>query len=54
MKLLLILLALSVFAGCSSTPKILMKNCEKLKSGFYECEAVERTSKIREFGGRSN
>lgn len=54
MKLLLILLAMTFLASCSSTPKILMKNCEKLKSGFYECEAVERTSRIRELNGRSN
>lgn len=54
MKLLFTLLALSFLASCSSTPKILMKNCEKLKSGYYECEAVERASKIRELNGRSN
>lgn len=53
MKLLLVLMTLMI-AGCSSNPKILMKNCEKLKSGYYECEAVERVSKIRENGGRSN
>lgn len=54
MKLLLVILAMSFLASCSSTPKILMKNCEKLKSGYYECEAVERVSKIRENGGRQN
>jgi hypothetical protein len=41
MKYLVLILALGV-VGCSSTPKVLMKNCEKLKNGYYECEEIPK------------
>lgn len=52
MKTLILILAMIGLTGCGSTPKILMKNCEKLKSGFYECEPVEKN--MRDYRGRQN
>lgn len=41
MKILFVILAVSMLAGCSSTPtKYLMKNCEAVGDNLYECEEI--------------
>jgi len=47
MKFLILALFALTVAGCSSTPKVLMKNCKKLQSGYYECEEV-REQRVRD------
>lgn len=48
MKYVLALMVL-MLAGCSSAPrKVLMKNCDAVGSGLYECEEIPK----KELGGK--
>lgn len=38
-------------SGCSSSPKILMKNCTKIHDDYYECEDVPKKN-LRKPRGR--
>lgn len=47
---LFVLMVAFVLGGCSSTPKVLMKNCKQIHDDYYECEEIPQ--KVRERGGR--
>lgn len=40
MKLFTLALILLGLSACSSKPKIMMKNCEKIHDDYYECEEI--------------
>jgi uncharacterized lipoprotein YajG len=43
MKYVLVLIALTMFAGCASGPtKILVKNCKAVGSELYTCEEIPK------------